>query len=76
MASKRHIRRKACKGKVRYTSSKAAMAAAFQARNRTHGDWIISYGCRFCGGFHIGHPPAKVRKAIRSRVNPLSRSEG
>lgn len=66
MASKRHIRRKACKGKVRYTDAVSAQQAATQACRRT-GQWIVAYGCSFCGGLHIGHPPARVRQSIKDR---------
>jgi len=66
MASKRNVRRKACKGKVRYGSASEANAAAYSRRLKTS-EWIIGYGCKFCGGFHIGHPPANVRQAIRAK---------
>jgi hypothetical protein len=67
MASKRNLRRKACDGKTRYLTAQEAHKAAKSARRWT-GDWIIPYGCQFCGGHHIGHPPAKVRQAIRAKV--------
>lgn len=66
MASKRRLRRNACTGKVRYTTSLDAQHAAAAAGRRT-GAWIVAYGCRFCGGHHIGHPPAHVRQAIKDR---------
>jgi hypothetical protein len=25
---------------------------------------LVAYGCDFCGGFHFGHPPRRVRQAI------------
>lgn len=40
--------------------------AAYAACRRT-GGWIVAYGCKFCGGHHIGHPPARVRQAIKAR---------
>jgi len=66
VASKRNVRRKACAGKVRYESIAAAEFAAASGRRKT-AEWIIGYGCKFCGGFHIGHPPAKVRQAIKAK---------
>ena len=66
MASKRHLRRKACTGKVRYETAQAAQHAATAACRRANA-WIVAYGCRFCGGHHIGHPPRHVRQSIRDR---------
>lgn len=56
MASKRHIRRKVCGGKVRHTSSNAAYAAinALRRNCRVNGR-MNAYRCRFCKGWHIGH---------------------
>ena len=62
MASKRRIRRASCTGKVRFDNAQAAYAAC-----RRTGGWIVAYGCKFCGGHHIGHPPARVRQAIKAR---------
>lgn len=66
MASKRCLRRKACSRKRRYLDATSAHAAAANARRIT-GELITAYGCRFCGGFHIGHPPVRVRQAIADR---------
>lgn len=66
MASKRRLRRKACTGKVRYETAQAAQHAATAACRRAHA-WIVAYGCRFCGGHHIGHPPKNVRQSIKAR---------
>lgn len=49
MASKRHVRRKACEGKIRHPTLEQAEA---MARNGTS-----PYRCSFCGGFHCGHIP-------------------
>lgn len=46
--------------------AKDAQAAATAACRRAHA-WIVAYGCRFCGGHHIGHPPRNVRQAIKAR---------
>lgn len=66
MASKRRLRRNACKGKVRHETIAAANYAAHLKRQQT-GHWIIGYGCQFCNGFHIGHPPKKVRQSINDK---------
>ena len=62
MASKRAIKRRACSGKKKY-NEEDAKRASYHARRKT-GDWILPYGCKFCKGWHIGHPPRKVRQAI------------
>ena len=55
MASKRHQRRKACEGKVRFESRLAA-----ERKRRfvyaDHDDKALNvYKCSFCGGWHLGH---------------------
>jgi cytochrome c5 len=62
MASKRHIRRKACGNKVRY-DKKSAKQAAYFAKRRT-GDFIVAYHCQYCGGYHIGHVPQVVNRFL------------
>jgi hypothetical protein len=64
MASKRRIRRRACKRKVRYPAHDAAQAAirAQNLRGR------MPYPCRWCGGWHVGRPTAGKRKAIEKRM--------
>lgn len=64
MASLRHQRRKACGTKVRYETVGAALDAR---RRRPFGRELGAYHCRFCGGFHLGHPPKHVRQAIAAR---------
>lgn len=68
MSSKRAQRRKACTGKVRHATQEAAVAAIKQL-TRTHGwqGYLVPYRCQFCGGFHFGHPPAHVRRAMGVR---------
>lgn len=65
MASKRAQRRKACGGKVRYETTMAAMEG-LRALTRAKGfqGTMVPYRCRFCNGYHYGHPPAAVRRAI------------
>lgn len=69
MSSKRAIRRKSCKGKVRYTSQPAAQAAIGRLRRNTKSTgWFTAYACQFCGGFHFGHTPRRVRQAMGARA--------
>lgn len=49
MASKRHLRRKACVGKIRHETMEQARAMAWNG--------TIPYHCPFCGGYHVGHCP-------------------
>lgn len=68
MASKRHIRRKACTGKVRHETE----AFALIARRKTNPGLVGSMGvyrCDFCGGFHVGHRSVKrPGRSVRGRV--------
>lgn len=57
MASKRHLREKACTGKIRYTTPEQAYSAR-RSTNRKHYTGPMNvYKCKFCGGYHIGHAP-------------------
>lgn len=62
MASKRAIRRKACGKKKRYATPEDAKKVAW----RTYRG-LRPYKCEFCGQFHLGHVPGKVRR--RSRLH-------
>ncbi len=63
MASKRAIRRKACEQKTRYTTAEDAGTAA--RRNSKFTDSRIgSYKCKFCQGWHIGHTPKSIIRAM------------
>lgn len=68
MASKRNKRRKACTRKVRHETLEAAIIAR---KKLPYGRELCAYKCKFCGGFHIGHPPKKVREAIATRQKGL-----
>lgn len=57
MTSKRLLRRKACEGKVRHQSLAAAMA--HKDSLRLQGDHVRAYQCKFCGYWHVGHPPRR-----------------
>lgn len=67
MSSKRRLRRKGCGTKVRHASLENARCAAALARKRGEKS-IHAYGCRFCGGFHIGHRPATIQRVIDARI--------
>lgn len=63
MSSKRRLRRRSCEGKVRHVSQKAALVqVGIIAR---HGGRVVPYHCPFCGGWHVGHPNARIKRAIR-----------
>lgn len=56
MSSKRRIRRKACKGKIRHADAASAWSALSALnRNKGYQGPMNAYACRFCGGWHIGH---------------------
>lgn len=58
MASKRAIRRKACKGKVRHLNPEGARIALAKLFYRVgYTGHMNVYRCRFCNGYHIGHAP-------------------
>lgn len=53
MASRRAERRRSCERKTRFVTSADAEAASYGG--------MLVYTCRFCSGFHIGHPPPRLR---------------
>ncbi len=57
MSSKRAIRRRACKGKVRHETIEAAFAArrSLLRNGNAAPGFLNAYACNFCGGFHVGH---------------------
>ncbi len=69
MASRRAQRRKACGHKVRHATEADALAA-LRALTKEKGfqGKMLTYRCQFCGGFHFGHPPAKIRQALGARA--------
>ena len=71
MASKRRIRRRACGTKKRFGTQDDAMAEVRRRVAVTKGKMggkLAAYHCQFCHGYHIGHPPAKVRQSIADRL--------
>lgn len=60
MASKRRIRRKKCLNKRRYETREEAFAVILSMRHfgagyETTTHRLQPYGCRYCGGWHVGH---------------------
>jgi hypothetical protein len=54
MASKRHVRRKACGRKIAHKSAGAAYAAVI-GHATVYGELLRYYHCRWCGKWHLGH---------------------
>ncbi len=66
MASKRHMRRKACEHKRSYPTLDAAIGASISLRKRT-GSRTGAYRCPFCGQYHHGHTASRTKQAMRVR---------
>lgn len=64
MASKRHVRRKQCGKKQRFTTRDTAKDAMYALirKNKTGGGYLHIYPCCFCGGFHFGHAPGSSKR--------------
>lgn len=67
MASKRRLRRRSCLNKERYNTLPEAQAAAYKASGRLKSR-MLPYKCDYCSGFHKGHPPARIKQAIKARM--------
>ena len=65
MASKRRLRYKSCTRKKGVYEDEQAAWRAVRHLGPTSG--IKPYKCRFCGKYHVGHLPKKVRQSIKSR---------
>lgn len=63
MSSRRHIRKRGCRGKRRYGSLLQAQICASVATRKTR-QKINAYPCRNCGGYHIGHAPRRVSRRL------------
>ncbi len=63
MSSKRRLRRKMCEGKVRHATRELAMVAV--AYHAKRGQYTTTYLCKFCRGWHVGHPTTAIRNAMR-----------
>lgn len=66
MSSKRALRRRSCESKARFTNGAEAQRSSQKASARSQ-SLILAYRCRFCRGWHIGHPPYKIRQAYLSK---------
>lgn len=73
--TKRKLRKKSCDGKVKYINEEDAERSA-KAVHRKTGHWIEAYHCKFCGGFHIGHPPFNVRQSIVAQLRNKRKEMG
>jgi hypothetical protein len=61
MASKRHVRRKSCVGKVGHLTARAGFVAIAKLNQRGPQGLMAVYRCRYCGMYHIGHVRNKYR---------------
>ena len=69
MASKRAQRRKECSRKRRFETHHDAAAALRRLKGRhQRSDRMSVYRCRWCGGYHFGHTPLRVRLAIEEKI--------
>ena len=66
MATKRLQRRKICSRKVRHDTENHAAAAAIKLR--LQGEKLSWYSCRFCSGWHTGHPNRRMIQSIRAQA--------
>jgi len=60
MSSKRQLRRRGCDGKIRHETIQDGYAAQ-SGHCRTFGETLGVYFCRFCKGYHLGHPRGETR---------------
>ena len=51
---------RSCRGKVRLGTRGEARGAA-RAIVRREGGTVLPYHCRFCDGWHVGHPMMRAR---------------
>ncbi len=62
MASKRHLRKRACESKIKHvsqaTASSHAMKLGFEYR---------AYKCPHCSGWHVGRPDRKKRQSLAAK---------
>lgn len=65
MASKRHLRRSSCDGKVRHPDKGAALGVARIMRKKHPGEMYHAYKCKFCGMYHVGHTGRLHRARVR-----------
>jgi len=66
MASKRRQRRNQCGNKRRYATFEEARANMLRMNRQTKEYGMTPYRCSFCGQYHYGHTPARIKQAIRA----------
>lgn len=67
MSRKRSHKEKSCTGKIRHGSQRQARDHARELQV-TGEPWVMAYRCRYCGGWHVGHAPEKLRQKLKKRV--------
>jgi hypothetical protein len=64
MASKRAVRRKKCKGHVKYEEWQAKGALKSMRRDKP-GEHFTMFKCGWCHAWHIGHTPGKNMRVMQ-----------
>lgn len=67
MASRRHVRQRACVGKVRYPTRREARETLAELRRRYHVIDVHYYRCPYGAHFHLGHLTAQQKRIIETR---------
>ena len=65
MSSKRRLKERLCRRKIRYPDWESAKAAA--ERRSLSDREMRCYYCEYCRGFHVGHSPG-VRNGFRGKA--------
>jgi hypothetical protein len=64
--SKRGSRKRACETKRRYETADEARGAMYGAARRGAAlKSLIAYRCKYCPGWHIGHPVMRRKRVAR-----------
>jgi hypothetical protein len=54
-----------CSGKQRFADENAAKQAIWHVRQKNQdAGWLTPYRCKFCNGYHFGHPPRRIRQSL------------
>jgi hypothetical protein len=70
MASKRSVRKRACRGKVRHTSlANASMALRVSKATGNYRGPMHAYKCVACSFYHIGHFNDKWNQGWQGKYN-------
>lgn len=70
MASKRHLRRRACENKRQYDKPSAIQTA--KHIRATKREWMNAYQCPYGDHWHLGHPVRGAKVAIRQRMAEMA----